>query len=125
MSEQKRLVTVTAVVMTEETPGPEDVAASFEAVAEKLAELARRRRAGYTRSVVPIYFPLLQFEATSEPRDGTVWCARCGHVLTDRDADGWYYQVLVSEAKMPGFTFADRVHQCDGRPHAACFREAR
>jgi hypothetical protein len=64
--EEKRLVTVSAVILTEKTDGPQDVAASFEGVAAKLAELARRRRAGYTRALVPIEIPLLRFEARSE-----------------------------------------------------------
>ena len=67
MTVQKRLVTVTAVVLTEETEGPQDIAASFEAVAEKLSELARRRRAGWTGHLLPLMMPVTRFEARSEP----------------------------------------------------------
>jgi hypothetical protein len=64
---QRRLVTVTAVVLTEKTEGPEDIAASFEVVAGKLAELARRRRAGWTGHLLPLMMPATRFEARSEP----------------------------------------------------------
>jgi hypothetical protein len=64
---ERRLVTVSALVMTVKTEGPGDVAASFEAAAAKLAELARRRRAGWARPWVPVTYPLTRFEARSEP----------------------------------------------------------
>jgi len=67
MPAEKRLVTVTAVVLTEKTEGPEGTAASFEAVAEKLNELARRRRAGWTGHLLPLMMPVTRFEARSEP----------------------------------------------------------
>ena len=47
----------------------------------------------------------------------TVECLRCGRTLVDDDELGWYYQVPVTDAEMPGLTFMDRVHECDGQPH--------
>lgn len=52
-------------------------------------------------------------------------CRRCRHVLVAEDELGMYYQVPVRENMgplVPGgpdtwMTFADRVHECDGRPH--------
>jgi len=44
-------------------------------------------------------------------------CARCRHVLVDEDDEGWYYQVPVTLPDVPGLTFMDRVHQCEGKPH--------
>ena len=44
-------------------------------------------------------------------------CARCQHVLVDRDELGWYCQIPVTDPTMPGLTFMDRVHECDGKPH--------
>lgn len=43
-------------------------------------------------------------------------CARCGKPLY-QDADGWYSQVTVTDDEVPGLAFADRVHECDGKPH--------
>jgi hypothetical protein len=67
VSGQRRLVTVTAVVMTEPTQGPEDITASFAAVAMAMTDLAERRVNGETRSLVPVAYPLVRFEARSEP----------------------------------------------------------
>lgn len=67
MTVERRLVTVSALVLVEAGGGPESTAASFEPVAKKLAELARRRRNGYTRALVPFELPLTSFEARSEP----------------------------------------------------------
>lgn len=52
-------------------------------------------------------------------------CARCAHVLVGEDELGPYYQIPVTENTgplSPGgpdtvLTFADRVHECDGKPH--------
>jgi hypothetical protein len=44
-------------------------------------------------------------------------CARCLHPLVGRDDRGWYYQAPASDPRVPGLTFMDRVHECDGRPH--------
>ncbi len=44
-------------------------------------------------------------------------CARCGHVLVDEDDAGWYYQTPVTDPRMPGLTFMDRVHECGGQSH--------
>lgn len=54
-----------------------------------------------------------------DPRRDKRECARCGHVLVDEDGQGWYYQVPVTDARAPGLTFMDRVHECDGKPHDA------
>lgn len=67
MSGQRRLVTVTAVVMTEETAGPEDIAVSYAAVAGALQDHVRRTLTGEARSLLPIEYPLVRFEARSEP----------------------------------------------------------
>jgi hypothetical protein len=64
---EKRLVTVTAVVMTEKTEGPEDVAESLEVTALALRGVAHRRRTGRTGPLTPIEYPLVRFEARSEP----------------------------------------------------------
>lgn len=48
---------------------------------------------------------------------GTALCARCRRVLVDQDDVGWYYQVPVTDPEIPGLTFMDRVHECDGKPH--------
>lgn len=66
MSGQRRLVTVTAVVMTEETQGPEDITASYAAVAGAMTLLVAR---GVSRpsALLPIEYPLVRFEARSEP----------------------------------------------------------
>lgn len=53
--------------------------------------------------------------------DGPRYCARCGRALAGQDEVGWYLQVQVSDPVF-GFTFADRVHECDGRPHAVVAR---
>jgi hypothetical protein len=50
------------------------------------------------------------------------WCARCGRRLVSRDEAGWYCQVLAADPRMPGLTFAGRLHECDGRPHAVTAR---
>lgn len=52
-------------------------------------------------------------------------CARCRHVLVDEDGQGWYYQVPVTDPRMPGLTFMDRVHECDGKPHDVRLEERR
>jgi hypothetical protein len=44
-------------------------------------------------------------------------CGRCGRVLVDEDELGWYYQSAIEDPELPGLTFMDRVHDCDGRPH--------
>jgi hypothetical protein len=67
VSEQKRLVTVTAVVMTEETEGPEDITASYAAVAMAMTDLVERRLNGDMSALAAIAYPLLRFEARSEP----------------------------------------------------------
>lgn len=53
-------------------------------------------------------------------------CTRCHRVLVDEDELGLYYQVPVQENFGPLYeggpdnilTFMDRVHECDGKPHA-------
>jgi hypothetical protein len=67
VSTEKRLVTVTAVVMTEKTEGPEDIAESLEVTACAVLDCAARRRSGDTRPYMPIRYPLTRFEARSEP----------------------------------------------------------
>jgi hypothetical protein len=67
---QRRLVTVAAVVVTEETQGPEDVAVSYAAVAEALRSHVARTLAGEGRHLLPIEYPLVRFEARSEPVPG-------------------------------------------------------
>lgn len=44
-------------------------------------------------------------------------CTRCRKVLVDEDELGWYYQTPVTDPAVPGFTFMDRVHECEGKPH--------
>lgn len=44
-------------------------------------------------------------------------CARCKHVLVDVDELGAYYQIPVTDSRMPGLTFMDRVHSCYGAAH--------
>lgn len=60
-----RHVSVTASVMV--APGRDETAEAFEAVAWALVEAADRFRQGSTRTLVPIRYPLVQFEAESEP----------------------------------------------------------
>jgi hypothetical protein len=64
---QKRLVTVTAVVLTEKTEDDGDIAESFGRVALALTELAVARRCGKTGRLLLIENPLARFEARSEP----------------------------------------------------------
>jgi hypothetical protein len=49
-------------------------------------------------------------------------CARCRRVLVDEDETGWYYQAPVTDPDVPGLTFMDRVHECDGQPHKVISR---
>ena len=49
-------------------------------------------------------------------------CARCRKVLVDQDELGWYYQAPVTDPDVPGLTFMDRVHDCDGEPHEVISR---
>ena len=50
-------------------------------------------------------------------------CARCHHIVVDEDELGWYYQVPVTSPEIPGLTFMDRVHECDGEPHEIVSRD--
>ena len=67
MSTERRLVSVTALVETDKTQGPQDIAASYAAVAVAMTGLAERRMNGDDASLVLIAYPLLRFEARSEP----------------------------------------------------------
>ena len=53
----------------------------------------------------------------------TVTCQRCRKVLVEQDEIGWYYQQPVTDPAAPGLTFMDRVHECDGKPHAVRLRD--
>lgn len=44
-------------------------------------------------------------------------CVRCGRALVGEDDQGWYYQVPVTDSEVPGSTFMDRVHECNGESH--------
>jgi hypothetical protein len=59
--------------------------------------------------------------ADAAPRN--MKCARCLRTLVDEDDVGWYYQTPVTDPEIPGLTFMDRVHECDGMPHDVVARE--
>lgn len=67
MSAQRRLVSVSALVVTEETEGPEDITASYAETAAVLARIAERRMNGDMSALAAVEYPLLRFEARSEP----------------------------------------------------------
>lgn len=70
MTADRRWVKVDAVVRVEETEGPQDQAAAYEAVGRALLDLARRRRAGKTSRLYPMEEPLVEFTASSGPGRG-------------------------------------------------------
>lgn len=67
----RRRVRVCAVVMAGPTEGPQDAGVAYRAVAEKLLELAGECDAGRAPGpLTAIEYPLVQFEAASEPLGG-------------------------------------------------------
>jgi hypothetical protein len=80
-----------------------------------MAVLSGERLEAFTEAVDRLGVPG-QAPPVAEAREIRA-CARCEHVLVDQDELGWYYQVPATDPEVPGLTFMDRVHDCDGKPH--------
>jgi plasmid maintenance system antidote protein VapI len=98
------------------------LAAALPVTAEIAAELERALcpapQARYWLSAEKTY----QADLVRLGRDCRI-CARCRRHLVDADDAGWYFQTPVTDPRMPGFTFMDRVHQCDDKPHDVIVRD--